>query len=93
MIESIQSPVTSRSQRRTSRRAALAAITFAIVVLAIVIALAAGQPRSDRHWIPQQAVMAHADIRGDSVFVKHVRNFSYTAEEESHRRTTIVRTT
>ena len=26
--------------------------------------------------------MAHADIRGDSVFVTRVRNFSYTAEEE-----------
>ena len=26
--------------------------------------------------------MAHADIRGDSVFVTHIRNFSYTAEEE-----------
>jgi hypothetical protein len=66
----------------TSRRAALAAVTLAIIALAIGIALASDQPRSDRQWIPQQAVMAHADIRGDSVFVKRLRNFSYTAEEE-----------
>jgi len=81
MIESIQSPVTSRSQRLTSRRVAIAAIAVAIIALAIGIAVAADRPRSDRQWIPQQAVMAHADVRGDSVFVKHVRNFSYTAEE------------
>jgi hypothetical protein len=31
--------------------------------------------------VPQQAVMAHADVRGDSVYVSRVRNFSYTAEE------------
>ena len=82
MIQSIQSPVTSRSQRLTSRRAALAAVTLAIIALAIAIAFNSDRPRSDRRWIPQQAVMAHADIRGDSVFVRHVRNFSYTAEEE-----------
>jgi hypothetical protein len=82
MIQSIQSPVTSRSQRLTSRRAALAAVTLAIIALAIAIAFISDLPRSDRGWIPQQAVMAHADIRGDSVFVRHVRNFSYTAEEE-----------
>jgi len=82
MIKSIQSPVTSRSQRLTSRRVALAAVTLVIVAIAIGIALVGDQPRSDRRWIPQQAVLAHSDIRGDSVFVTHVRNFSYTAEEE-----------
>jgi len=82
MIKTIQSPVTSRSQRLTRRRVALAAVTVAIIALAIGIAVIGDHPRSDRQWIPQQAVMAHADIRGDSVFVTRVRNFSYTAEEE-----------
>ena len=82
MIKTIQSPVTSRSQRLTRRRVALAAVTVAIIVLAVGIAVIGDHPRSDRQWIPQQAVMAHADIRGDSVFVTRVRNFSYTAEEE-----------
>jgi len=82
MTKSIQLPVTSRAPRLTSRRVTLAAVTLAIIALAIGIALFGDQPRSDRQWIPQQAVMAHADIRGDSVFVTHVRNFSYTAEEE-----------
>src|SRR4030095_1079033 len=78
MIKTIQSPVTSRSQRLTRRRVALAAVTVAIIALAIGIAVIGDHPRSDRQWIPQQAVMAHADIRGDSVFVMRVRNFSYT---------------
>ena len=82
MIKTIQSPVTSRSQRLTRRRVALAAVTVAIIALAIGIAVIGDHPRSDRKWIPQQAVMAHADIRGDSVLVTRVRNFSYTAEEE-----------
>jgi len=82
MIKPIQSPVTSRSPRLTRRRVALAAVTVAIIALAVGIAVIGDHPRSDRQWIPQQAVMAHADIRGDSVFVTRVRNFSYTAEEE-----------
>ena len=55
-------------------------ITMLVIPGAIVFALA--RPRADRTWIPQQTIMAHADIRGDSVFIQHVRNFSYTAEEE-----------
>ena len=59
----------------------LAAATLAIIAGAFSVALAVDHPRSDRRWVPQQAVMAHADIRGDSVYVHRVRNFSYTAEE------------
>jgi len=81
MTESIQSPGTNRSKRFTRHGAALAAGTLAIVAGALSVALALDHPRSDRQWVPQQAVMAHADIRGDSVYVNRVRNFSYTAEE------------
>jgi hypothetical protein len=54
---------------------------LAIVAGVAAVALASDHPRSDRQWVPQQAVMAHADVRGDSVYVSRVRNFSYTAEE------------
>ena len=81
MTESLQSPGTNRTKRFTRRRAALAAATLAIIAGAVSVALAVDHPRSDRQWVPQQAVMPRADIRGDSVYVNHVRNFSYTAEE------------
>ncbi|HEX5073504.1 MAG TPA: DUF4105 domain-containing protein [Gemmatimonadaceae bacterium] len=81
-MKSIQSSGTNRSRRPTSRHAVFAAITVAVIAIAFGAALLGDRPRPDRQWIPQQAVMAHADVRGDSVFVKHVRNFSYTAEEE-----------
>ena len=66
-------------KRFTNRRVAL--VVVAVIAAAASIALAIEQPRSDRQWVPQQAVMAHAEIRGDSVYVNRVRNFSYTAEE------------
>jgi hypothetical protein len=58
----------------------LAAVCACLVVVAIVSLLYA-RPRPDRTWVPQQSVMAHADIRGDSVVLRRMRNFSYTAEE------------
>ena len=82
MIKSTQLPGTSRQNRLGKRSAMLAAITATIVVLAVSIAIVADHPRSDRQWVPQQAVMAHAEIRGDSVHIARVRNFSYTTEEE-----------
>lgn len=59
-----------------------------LVVMACVIAAAVAigamlimRPKSNRTWVPQQSVLARADIRGDSVFLHRMRNFSYTAEE------------
>jgi hypothetical protein len=81
MTESIPSPGTNGTKRLTSRRAALAAAALATIAGAAAVVLASDRPRSDRQWVPQQAVMAHADIRGDSVYVSRLRNFAYTAEE------------
>jgi hypothetical protein len=81
MTESLQSPGTNRTKRFTRRRVALVAAALAIIAGGASVAFALDHPRSDRPWVPQQAVMAHADIRGDSVYVNRVRNFSYTAEE------------
>jgi hypothetical protein len=58
------------------------ATALAALAGASAIALSADHPRSDRPWVPQQAVMARAEIRGDSVHIHRLRNFSYTAEEE-----------
>jgi hypothetical protein len=56
-------------------------LAVAVLLVGGVVALALAHPRSDRQWVPQQAVMARADIRRDSVYVQHLRNFAYTAEE------------
>lgn len=81
MTESIQPPGTNGANRPMRRRAVLAAVTLAIIAGVLSVTLAIDHPRSDRQWVPQQSIMAHAEIRGDSVSVSRVRNFSYTAEE------------
>ena len=81
MTESIQSPGTNGTKRSTRRSVAFAAGTLAIIAGALCVTLAADHPRANRQWVPQQAVMAHMGLRGDSVYVSRVRNFSYTAEE------------
>ena len=65
-----------------NRVARVTTIAIAALLAAGFVSLARVHPRSDRTWVPQQAVMARAETRGDSVFVHHVRNFSYTAEEK-----------
>jgi hypothetical protein len=62
------------------RKRALLALAGLLAVGAIALGVA--HPRADRVWIPQQAVMAHADIRGDSVSITRVRNFSYRSEDQ-----------
>jgi uncharacterized protein DUF4105 len=59
------------------------------VSAALVIGLVAGavlwfsaQPRNDRRWIVEQAVLPDATIRGDTVRIANVRDFEYTARNE-----------
>ena len=77
-----QSHGTNRSKARSRTIAKVAGIVVMLVAAIAAIGLAAKQPRADRKWVPQQAVMAHADVRGDSVHLHRIRNFSYTAEEQ-----------
>ena len=49
--------------------------------VATVTILALIHPRTDRSWIPQHAVMTHADLRGDSASLHRVRNFSYASAD------------
>ena len=81
MTESLQTPGTNRT--RTGRSVAkLAAVTLGALIVAGGIALALARPRADRRWVPQHAVMAHAEVRGSTVQLHRLRNFSYTAEEQ-----------
>jgi hypothetical protein len=72
---------TKRSRDGSNRIARITAIAVAAVLAAGFVSVARDRPRSDRTWVPQQAQMARAEVRGDSVFVHRMRNFSYTAEE------------
>lgn len=81
-MKSTQLPVTNRSKSSTSRLVKLGAVAALGVACIAAAALLVARPRSDRQWVPQQAVMANAEVRGDSVYVHRLRNFSYTAEEE-----------
>ena len=58
-----------------------AGITLVMLVAAWASASLIMRPRADRTWAPQHAVMAHADIRGDSVHLRQLRNFAYTSED------------
>jgi Domain of unknown function (DUF4105) len=40
------------------------------------------RPSNDRHWQPDVAVLAYADINGDLVTVHHIRNFDYRTETD-----------
>jgi hypothetical protein len=63
------------------RRARIAGLGVATLTIAGAIVLATIQPRADRSWVPQHAITAHADVRGNSVRLHRLRNFSYTAED------------
>lgn len=80
-MESRRGRVTNRSESMPSRIARVTAIAVAVLAGAGAASVARDHPRSDRTWVPQQAVMARAEMRGDSLFLHRLRNFSYTAEE------------
>ena len=81
MTQSLQTPGTNRTRRRRSV-AKLAAVALGALIVVGGIALAVARPRADRRWVPQHAVMAHAEVRGNTVQLHRLRNFSYTAEEQ-----------
>jgi len=81
MTELSPSVGTKRVIQSPKRLATLAGAALAAALAAAAIVLMTQHPRADRRWVPQQAVMAHADVRGDSVHIHRLRNFSYTSEE------------
>lgn len=63
-----------------SRRAAVAWVLLSF--LGVSIWFATLEPRNDRDWRPELAVAPTAEIDGDRVTVRNVRNFDFHAEEE-----------
>jgi hypothetical protein len=73
-------PTTSESvPRRRRARWALAALCLALVPAGFHLAV---RPRTDRDWSPDMAVLPSAEVRGDTVRVRGVRNTEYRTTED-----------
>jgi hypothetical protein len=68
-----------------TRRAAAASGAFVAVLLGIG-AWSGVKPGQDRDWIPDHRVPATAELRGDSVVIRNLRDFRYTAGGEAEER-------
>ena len=54
-----------------------------LVVFALVLAWWSRiEPRNDREWQPEVAVLAYADVHGDQVTMHNIRNFDYRSETD-----------
>ena len=60
-------------------RAKIAVAAAVVLVMAWWFTL---QPRQDRDWKPEVAVLAHASIDGERVTIHNVRNFEYRTETD-----------
>jgi hypothetical protein len=69
--------------RGTKRRLTMRLAAGALVILGSIAAavFATMQARSDRTWVTPHTVMTEADVRGDSVRLRHLRNFTHTGED------------
>ena len=65
------------------RRQARAAVTGFALLFAVLLGWWSGiEPSNDRDWQPDVARLAHAEIKGDLVTVRNVRNFAYRSETD-----------
>jgi hypothetical protein len=66
-----------------ARRRARAAVTGFALLFAVLLGWWSGiEPANDRDWQPDVARLAHAEINGDLVTVRNVRNFAYRSETD-----------
>lgn len=66
----------------TRRRAKVALAAFS-VLFAVLLGWWSGiEPSNDRDWQPDVARLAYAEINGDRVTVRNVRNFDYRSETD-----------
>lgn len=56
--------------------------TIAIIVIAYIALIIIVRPSNDRDWTLDQAVLPSAEINGDQVIVRNIRNFSYTTTKD-----------
>lgn len=66
-----------------ARRQARAAVTGFALLFAVLLGWWSGiEPSNDRDWQPDVARLAHAEIDGDRITVRNVRNFAYRSETD-----------
>lgn len=66
-----------------ARRRAKVALAVFSVLFAVLLGWWSGiEPSNDRDWQPDVARLAHAEINGDLVTVRNVRNFDYRSETD-----------
>ena len=51
--------------------------TTAILILTGILYLLFLKPSNDRNWSPDQKVLSYADIDGDTIKIRNIRNFNY----------------
>lgn len=56
-------------------------ILLSAVILYILFIIVV-KPSNDRDWSPDQEVLSYAEINGDEITIKNIRNFSYTSVSE-----------
>lgn len=55
---------------------------IAIIVIAYIALIIIVRPSNDRDWTVDQAVLPSAEINGNLVSIKNIRNFSYTSTHD-----------
>ena len=58
------------------------AVGLVLVLAVLAVAWTLPRARDDRQWIPEQAVQPVAEIDGNAVRIRNVRNFRYTGRKE-----------
>ena len=66
----------------SARRRVAGLVGFALLYLAFVVWWQGLQPSNERQWNPPVARLAHAEINGDLVTVRNIRNFDYRTETD-----------
>ncbi|MCC2630637.1 MAG: rane protein [Candidatus Paceibacter sp.] len=52
-------------------------ISLVIVLIIGFIVYASIKPSNDRDWSPDQAILPYADIKGDTITIHNIRNYTY----------------
>lgn len=60
----------------------LAGITFGLLLLPVLAVYNSAEPRNDRDWQPDVALLPYATFDGDRVTVHNIRNFDYRSETD-----------
>ena len=64
------------------RRLVVPLAPFVISFAAVLIWWSTIEPRDDRDWQPDVAILPSADINGNSVTLRNIRNFKYRSETD-----------